>query len=179
MTDSDLLIALAVLVLSILLIRGAYRRLVYTRAERAFLALAATRSVPTAQAMDYINLARAKGTSVMQEVAAEADVLKMNELAEVRRQAAFAVMERAARDERRRLISEGDLSDIGKINEAADTAGTAMLNQYAERGGPLGDDSPLDVAALKSLIDNCNDDLRGVPDGEQYVTQVGRVVKGQ
>jgi len=53
-----------------------------------------------------------------------------------------------------------------------------MLNQYVERGGPLGADSPMGVAALRALIDNCNDDLRGVPEGQQYVTQVGRVARG-
>ena len=179
MTDAEVLLAIGIFVVSILLIRGAYRRIAFTREERAFLALAANTNIPTAHAMDLINLARAKGTNVMQEVSADADVIRKNELAEARRQAAVAVLERAARDERRRLVFQvdTDLTKIEEINAAADAAGIAMLNRYVERGGPLAEDSPMGVSALQALTDKCNEDLRGIPEGEQYVTQVGQVAR--
>lgn len=174
MTDLNLLLALGALVVCILGVRGAYRRIAYSRGDRAFLALVANTSIPTAHAKYLINLARAKRTNVMAEVAAEADAIRKNELAEARRQAAYAVMERAARDEFKRLTIESDLG-FEQISEAADAAGAAMVNQYAAPGGPLAEDSPMGVEALSALIKNCNDDLQEVSEGKQYVTQVGRV----
>lgn len=97
----------------------------------------------------------------------------------LRKAAGIAVMERAARDEYSRLKIEG-LWSHEQIAEAADAVGIEMLNQYVEAGAPLADDSPMvtNPAALKALIENCNDDLRGLSEGQDYITQIGRVAKG-
>ena len=158
-------------------IRVLYRWLAFDRGERAFLSLAATRGMDRARALEFVKLARAKGTTAMAEVSAEASALEDNELSAARKEAGIAIMERAARDEYRRLTLEGRLKTHEEITQAADAAGIAMINQYVERGSPLGPDSPMGVSALRALINNCNDDIHGLPEGQYYVTHVGRVAK--
>lgn len=111
----------------------------------------------------------------MEEVSAEAAIIDQNDIGAARQQAAIAVMERAARDEFKRLVLKSDVHSFEEMGEIADAAGIAMLNQYTALGAPLGPDSPMGVAALRALIDNCNDDLEGIPENERYVTTVGRV----
>ena len=175
MTGSHLIIAALVGLASFLASRTVYRRLSLTRAERAFLSVAADQGMERAHAMDFVNLARAKGTTVMEEASVEAQAMRDNELRETRKWAHIAVMERAARDEFARLKQESNLS-IEEMSQAADAAGIAQLNRYVGPGGPLEDDSPLttNVDALQALIDGCNDDLDGIPPSEQYVTRLGR-----
>lgn len=175
MTDLEILAAVGVGIILLFVVRATYRRLAFTRAERAFFALAASRGVDRQRAMDFINLARAKGTTAMEEVTAEARLMDDNDLRAARQRAGIAVMERAARDEFKRLMLESDMQSFEAMSEAADAAGTAMLNQYVAPRGPLAPDSPMGVAALGALIDNCNDDIQGVPESERYITSVGRV----
>ena len=179
MTTTDFFIVALLVVAPFLVVRAVYRRLLLNRSERAFLSLAASQGIERARAMDFVNLARAKGTTAMEEATAEAEAMCDNDLRHARQRAGIAVMERAARDEFKRLKQEGDLKSIEEISEAADAAGIAALNQYTEAGGPLADDSPMitNIAALQAFIDNCNDDLDSIPPGEEYVTQVGRVAK--
>jgi hypothetical protein len=177
MTNEELLGLAFAAVVAFVMIRAAYRWMAFDRRERAFLSLAAKRGVDRARALEFINLARAKGTTAMEEVSAEARAMEGNELSTARKEAGIAVMERAARDEFRRLTLEGRLKTFEEISDAADAAGIAMINQYVEHGSPLGPDSPMGVAALRALIDNCNDDIRGVPEGQYYVTQLGRVAR--
>jgi len=164
---------------AIVVVRAIYRWVAFDRAERAFLSLAKKNGLDRARAIELVNLARAKGTRAVDELTAAANLLEANELSSARKEAAIAVMERAARDEYRRLTLDGRLKTFEEISEAADAAGAAMLNQYVEPGSPLGPDSPMDVAALRTFIEGCNEDLQGVPEDQQYVTHVGRVAKGR
>lgn len=159
--------------------RGLYRLFALHRGERAFLTLAKQKGLPRSRAMEFVNLARARGTTAMAEASEEARRLEANEINMLRKAAGIAVMERAARDEFNRLSSEGQLG-LEQISEAADAAGIEMLNQYVKAGAPLGDDSLMakNPAALKALINNCNDDLRGLSEGQYYTTQIGRVANG-
>ena len=127
------------------------------------------------RAMEYINLARANGTAAMAELTKAADALDAGDLQSARQKTAIAVMERAARDEYRRLTLLG--KSHTEASEAADATGTEMLNKYVEHGGPLAKDSPMGLAALKALADQCNDDVRGLPEGSYYATQIGRVAR--
>ncbi len=175
MKDSEYWTILVVLAICYFAIRAVYRRFAFNRSERAFLALAAGRGMDRAQAMEYVNLARAKGTSAMAELTKAADAADTGDLQSARQKTAIAVMERAARDEYRRLTLLGKSHNAA--SEAADAAGTDMLNRYVEQGGPLAKDSPMGLAALKALADQCNDDVRGLPEGSYYATQIGQVAR--
>lgn len=178
MTDFGFLVTAGSIVIAFFLGRSIYRRLSYNRAERAFLDLATSRGLERSRALDFINLARAKGTTAMEEVSAEAALMDQNDIGAARQQAAIAVMERAARDEFKRLMLGSDMQSFEEMSEAADAAGIAMLNQYTALGAPLAPDSPMGVAALRALVDQCNEDLEGVPENERYVTNIGRVATG-
>lgn len=47
--------------------RGLYRLLAYDRGERAFLTLAKQQGLPRSRAIEFVNLARARGTTAMEE----------------------------------------------------------------------------------------------------------------
>jgi len=175
MKDSEFLTITVVLAICYFAIRAVYRRFAFNRSERAFLALATGRGMDRARAMEYVNLARATGTTAMAELTKAADVLDAGDLQSARQQAAIAVMERTARDEYRRLALLGKSPD--EIREAADAAGIEMLNKYVEPGGPLAKDSPMGLAALKALTDQCNEDVKGLPYGTYYETQIGRIAR--
>ena len=115
MTGEQLLGLAFVVVVAFVVIRGIYRLLGFDRGERAFLSLAEKRGMDRAQAMEFINLARAKGTTAMAEVSAEASALEDSELSLARKEAGIAVMERAARDEFKRLSLEGRLHTLKKL----------------------------------------------------------------
>ncbi len=177
MTVAQFFIVALVVLVSFLAIRTIHRRLSLTRAERAFLSVAAGQDIDRARAMDFVNLARAKGTTAMEEASAEAQARRDNELRETLKWARIAVMERAARDEFARLKQESDLKSIQEISDSADAAGITAVNQHVKPGGPLADDSPIatNIAALQVLIESCNADLVSIPPGEEYVTRMGRV----
>ena len=156
-------------------IRALHRRFAFNRSERAFLALAAGRGMDRVRAMEYVNLARANSTTAMAELTKAADALDAGDLESTRQRAAIAVMDCAARDEYRQLTLLG--KSPNEAREAADAAGIDMLNNYVERGVPLAKDSPMGLAALRALTDQCNDDVRGLPEGSYYAPQVGRVAR--